>query len=373
MDRIPALRIMQQGGGEEAGGGVTLYVAAMTLGQLLNHAKIDTWSTTNANGYQRPRADRRLRELARYVQEQEGILPTSILVGTRPDDHPKVKPTGFDESSAVSLGELEMPDGSSLWVIDGQHRLEGVRYAFDRGDEQLADYPFPVCIMWGVDQYKEMVHFNIINTRQKKMSTDIVDRHLVQMQQRLGLQMVAAGARGEKEYMRATATRIVDMLNDSPGVWHHQVAIPGVPGRDQGLVRQHAMVVSIEPFLRDPWVKGRDSEEDKVKVLANFWEAAKEVWPDAFDSPKDYRIQATVGVYSLHMALPVIIHRCLEERDLTKDRMSELIEGTGITAEFWHKEEGDPLTLGTGMASIRALAQYIIEQLPRSAPGAVRI
>ena len=80
------------------------------------------------------------------------------------------------------------------------------------------------------------------------------------------------------------------MLNDSPGVWRHQIAIPGVPGRDQGLVRQHAMVVSIEPFLRDPWVKGHGSEEDKVKVLTNFWEAAREVWPDAFDSPKDYRI-----------------------------------------------------------------------------------
>ena len=394
MDRIPALRIMQQGGGEEAGGGVTLYVAAMTLRQLRNHAKTDTWTPSNANGYQRPIVDRRLRELARYVQEQEGVLPTSILVGTRPDDHPHIRLTGFDGGPAVSLdevvltdespladfdgghavslGELEMPDESPLWVIDGQHRYNGLNYAYERGDERLADYPFPVCIMWDVDQYQEMVHFNIINTRQKKMSTDIVDRHLVQIQEKRGLQMVATGARGEKEYMRATATKVVDMLNEATGVWHHQIAIPGVPGRDQGLVRQHAMVVSIEPFLRDPWVKGL-SEVDKVKVLTNFWDAAREVWPDAFESPGDYRVQATVGVYSLHMALPVIIHRCLEGRDLTKDRMCKLIEDTDITAEFWHKEDGAQLTLGTGMASIRALAQYIIEKLPSSAPGAVRL
>ena len=234
MDRVPALRIMQQGGGEEASGGVTLYVAAMTLGQLQNHAKIDTWSTSNMDGYQRPLVHRRLRELAKYVQEQEGILPTSILVGTRPDDQPQVRPTGFNSDSVVSLGELEMPDGSSLWVVDGQHRYFGVKDAYDRGDERLADYPFPVCIMWDVDQYQEMVNFNIINTRQKKMSTDIVDRHLVQMQQRLGLQMVATGARGEKAYLRATATRVVDMFNDSPGVWHNQIAIPGVPGREPG-------------------------------------------------------------------------------------------------------------------------------------------
>ena len=50
------------------------------------------------------------------------------------------------------------------------------------------------------------------------------------------------------------------------------------------------MVVSIEPFLKDAWVKSK-TDDDKIKVLVNFWNAAKDSWPAAFDSPKDYRVQ----------------------------------------------------------------------------------
>ena len=373
MDKICALRIVQKGLGQEGSDGLTLYIAAMTLAQLRNHAKVDMWSPSNSEGYQRPLVDRRLRELARYVQEEEGILPTSVLVGTRPDDQPQVEPAGFnDHDQGVSVGELCIPDGATLWVIDGQHRLYGVNYAYERGVEQLDGYHFPVCILWDVDRYSEMVHFNIINTRQRKMSTDIVDRHLVQIKGVKGLQMMASGTRGEKEYLRATATQIVDLLNDTPGVWQYQIAIPGVPARDQGLVRQHAMVVSIEPLLKDSWIRSV-SDEDKVKVLVNFWDAAKEAWPEAFDNPKNYRVQATVGIYSLHMLLPVIIQRCLVDRDLSKDRMRGLIDGIGISADFWHKEHGDPFTLGTGMASIRALAQYLTNQIPQATHASLTI
>ena len=373
MDDIAALRIVQKGQGEAGEREMELYVTAMTLEQIQKYSQVDEWSTSNDDGYQRPRTERRLRELARYVLEEEGILPTSVLVGVRPDDEPRIEPKGFGGGdSAVSAGHLHIPDDAVLWVIDGQHRLYGVNHAYERGADHLASYPFPVCIMWDVERYLEMVHFNIINTRQRKMSTDIVDRHLVQRLQKEGIQMMASNSRGEKEYMRAAATQIVDRLNEAPGLWQHQISIPGVAGRDQGLVRQHAMVVSIEPFLKDAWVKGIP-DDDKVKVLVNFWEAATEAWPEAFDSPRDYRVQATVGIYSLHTLLPVIVQRCLEDRDLSKDKMRDLLVGMGISGQFWHKEEGDPLTLGTGMASIRALAHYLTGMLPQPEHVAVKL
>ena len=112
MDKICALRIVQKGLGQEGSDGLTLYIAAMTLAQLRNHAKVDMWSPSNSEGYQRPLVDRRLRELARYVQEEEGILPTSVLVGTRPDDQPQVEPAGFnDHDQGVSVESSASPMG----------------------------------------------------------------------------------------------------------------------------------------------------------------------------------------------------------------------------------------------------------------------
>ena len=90
---------------------------------------------------------------------------------------------------------------------------------------------FPVTIMTGVERYTEMLNFNIVNTRQRKMSTDIVDRHLVMKAKQEGLKMIASGKRGEREYLRAKSTRITDKLNEGPGPWYHQIAIPGVVGK----------------------------------------------------------------------------------------------------------------------------------------------
>jgi DGQHR domain-containing protein len=378
MDRIPALRITQ-GRPDGADGQVTIFVTAMTLSQLQKYTDIDAWSPDNPEGYQRPVVERRLREIAKYVLEGKGVLPTSVLLGTRPlgayEGASSVSTEGFsDDGSPVDSGYLVIPDGATLWVIDGQHRYSGVKFAYDRGmNPELASYAFPVSVMWEIDQFIEMEHFNIVNTTQKKMPTDIVDRHLVQMQAVKGLSMVSAGARGEKDYIRATATKLIDSLNDAPGVWKGQISIPGVEGRDTGLVRHHAMVVSIEPFMRDSWVRGR-TDEDKVKVLINYWDAIKEVWPDAIENPKEHRLQATSGIYSLHTVLPVVIQRCLDRgTGLTAPDLQAVLEEASLGDDFWHKEFGDPLTLGTGMASIRALAQSIIEALPASSGSGVKM
>src|SRR4051812_29412357 len=131
--QVPAMRIVQEG--VTPGSAVTIYVTAMTLEQMRSHVKVDQWSPSNPSGYQRPLVERRLREVAKYVLEEQGVFPTSILVGTRPQDQPRITASGFKEGEAVSLGTLDLPEGSILWVVDGQHRFFSVDYSYERGAE----------------------------------------------------------------------------------------------------------------------------------------------------------------------------------------------------------------------------------------------
>lgn len=359
MVNIPALRIKQKD--------VTIYVSALPFGELRKYMKVDDWRPDDPDGYQRPLGNRRLSEIAKYITEGKGVLPTSVLLATRVSDEITIT---FEASSSngvdgsPELGVISIPDDAVLWVVDGQHRLFGMARAYEKGEIELASYPFPFTVIVGVDRYEEMTHFNIINTMQKKMPTDIVDRHLVQKAEREGIDLIAQGPKGAKEYLRAMATRIVDKLNEAPGPWHDQIAIPGVVGRDNGLVRQHAMVVSLEPALKDSFLAARD-EGEVVKLLTSYWRALEKVWPEAFASPDEYRVQATVGIYSLNSVFPSVVQLCLAERDFSEEKMREIWEGTGIETGFWSKgPEGDNLTLGTGMASIRALAEYLRRELP---------
>lgn len=357
MFKVPTIQIQQKG--------VTIYVTALPFRELRKHMKVDYYRPDNPEGYQRPLVDRRLGEIAKYVLQDIGVLPTSVLLCARTEDElklsfdPKDKVEGF-----ATWGWLTIPDDAVLWVVDGQHRSFGVNRGYEKdGAVELEEYPFPITIMTGVDRYAEMLHFNIINTTQRKMSTDIVDRHLVMKAQREGIDLIAKGK--EKEYNRAKATRIVDKLNELVGPWFHQIAIPGVPGRDSGLIRQHAMVTSLEPVIKDAFISTL-TEDEMVKIIGYYWEALKSVWQEAFATPDEYRVQATVGIYSLHMVLPSVVQVCLSEHELSQKKMQEIWSGTSVIAQFWKKDGGDPLTLGTGMASIRALAQYLKEQLPKA-------
>ena len=331
---------------------------------MRKHAEVDYYRPDNPEGYQRPLVDRRLADIGKYVTGQSGILPTSVLVCVRDKDSnpPRFTPDGSVGEFAQN-GTLTVPDGAVLWLVDGQHRHFGVNRAYERGASELANFPFPVTVMMGVDRFTEMLHFSTINTQQRKMSTDIVDRHMVMRAEREGLDMFSSGKRGEREYQRAKSTRITDALNEKPGPWYHQIQIPGVEGRERGLFRQHGMVASLESIHRDALLSPI-GEEDVAELLARYWRALARVWPDAFADPSSYRVQATVGVYSLHLVFPTVVHHCMREGGPTEAKMWEIWEATGIPSNFWHKEEGDPLTLGTGMASIRAIAQYFRNELP---------
>ena len=95
MIKIPALKINQQGLDPDSKP-VTLYITSMTLNQLKQLVKVDDWTPDTPLGYQRPVVDRRVKELSRYLEREQGIFPTSILLGTRELDSPPIEFTEGD-------------------------------------------------------------------------------------------------------------------------------------------------------------------------------------------------------------------------------------------------------------------------------------
>ena len=124
--------------------------------------------------------------------------------------------------------------------------------------------------------------------------------------------------------------------------------------------------------MRDQYT-GAIPDEDLAKLVANYWISISNVWPDAFERSGEYQVFRTPGLYSLHMVFPDVIARCRDARDFSQEKMKEIISSTGVDTEFWHKVRGNRMVIGTGMGSIRTLAQYIREKLPRLVlPGLIQ-
>ncbi len=358
--KVQALRFQQKEGR------VNLYLTVVPISQLLQQCRVDYFREDNPRGYQRPLKRARLKQVSAFIQHEEGILPISILLCIRQPNRAEFQPETYVDKvndGVPQPGVLAIPQSVTLWVVDGQHRLYGLEYAFNKDSvERAKDYLLPVTIVEGIDSYEEMRHFHIINTRHRGVPTDMVDHHLLRMWELEGAAILSK--EGERSYLRARAAKLCDLLRNTPdSPWFQKVKVAGHKAVPNQLIGQHTMVASMESALKDAFIK-RLSDEDVGKILLNYWYAIRELWPTAFLEPRDYKIQKTAGVYALHMTLPDVVQLCRETNNFSSQRIHEILAETGIKTEFWHASSSHPLVRESGVKYMRALGEYLRERLP---------
>jgi DGQHR domain-containing protein len=341
--------------------GQVLYLGWLPAEELIKRGKVDMWTPTHTDGYQRGLVQKRIGEVAWYLVEGEGIMPTSVLLSVRSE-------TVFDEKRSV----LDIPDEVTLWIIDGQHRVAGLVRAIEQGAQELKDYPFPVVIMVNPDKFDEMRAFYLVNSKAKSVPTDVAERILQRTMLERGRDWILRREakqekKADKAVNTAKAVGVVDYLRSQCPVWKGMVAVPGESKPHPYSTKQHTLVVSLVggPY-KVPILAGFDPTDLGV-LVGRYWEAAAEVWPEAFAEPGMYSVRKSVGVWSLNMLFVDVFERCREVRDYTKPKMVELLRGLGIDSEFWSSDTdvGNSLTFGTSMKTIGLLYAFLQEQLPR--------
>jgi DGQHR domain-containing protein len=345
---------------------VNLYVTALPLRDLLGRIHSDTYRSDNRSGYQRSVTGSRVRQLSTYLRSEEGMLPTSVLLCVRQPYKAQfeVAIQSDNGSGGGETGLLTITPDVPLWVVDGQHRLSGLERALVKDKAKwVADYPVPVVIVEGIDQYEEMRYFHVINTRQKGVPTDVVDRHLLSMREAEGTGLLER--EGERGYLRARATMLTDLLNNDPSSpWRGMIRMPGEALQPQHTMKQHAMVASLAPVVGDSFAK-QVSDEELGRLLLNYWEAAHRHWQSAFDAPQEYVIQKPLGAGALHLIFPNVLEHCRAADDYSIEKMYDILSYVGRSAGFWHAVRGHHMVRQSGARYIKALAEYLRERLPR--------
>jgi DGQHR domain-containing protein len=341
---------------------VNLYITTLRLKDLLGRFQSDTCDD-EINGYQRPVTSSRLKQLSEYLREEEGMLPTSILLCIRQPFRAEFDPNSTANGKGET-GTLTISPEVPLWVVDGQHRLFGLERALKKDKAAwLADYTLPVVIVEGIDAYEEMRYFHVINTRHRGLPTDIVDRHLLSMREAEGAALLER--EGERNYLRARATKLVDALNSNPeSPWRGTIRMPSHPSRPEHLMRQHSMVSALDAVVRDNFVK-RLTDEELTKLLVNYWVAARFVWQAVFESPGEYVLQKPLGTGAMHQIFPDVLEVCRAADDFSREKMVDTLGYVGRSAGFWHVSRGHHLTQATGSRATRNLAEYLRDRLPR--------
>jgi hypothetical protein len=142
------------------------------------------------------------------------------------------------------------------------------------------------------------------------------------------------------------------------------IRMPGQPARPEQMMRQHSMVTSLEPVVKDNFVK-RLTDDEAAKVLLNYWKAARDCWQSAFESPADYVVQRPLGAGALHQIFPDVLEICRAADDFTQEKMADTLSYVGRSTGFWHAARGHYMVRASGSRAVKTLAEYLRERLPR--------
>ena len=238
----------------------------------------------NDKGYQRLLNTSRAKKLADYVvkgqNSKDAFLPTSVFLATD-------KELQFDGSTNTLSIDSSITGPFS--VVDGQHRLEGLKMAAEK-DSRVLDFEVPVNIAVNLPKIAQMCHFLIVNTTQKSVDKSVEQRIIARLSDALDIEDMPSLPRwilntvekGEVE----KAIKYVDYLNEeneSPWKGRIQMANDGGQGTT---INQRSFVKSIVKYVltaNNPLTALNDFDKEK-RIFLNYWKSIAILLDDETDS-----------------------------------------------------------------------------------------
>lgn len=327
--------------------GIPLYVGVAPAERLIQITSVDYYNaklspTDRSQGYQRPPERSRITKIGAFLMNPDSglLFPTAIILSSR-------VPLDYDKREMT----IAVSTGSPLQIVDGQHRLAGLKYAIEeKKASHLGGLPIPFVVMETPEKLTEMDQFRIINGTAKSVRTDLVNMILSALYSDTPRTEVP-----KKDQWRIVLGNVVDKLAkeaDSP--WRGQIALPGEQsGRKSGdgkVAKATSLITSLRPvyiwlkeIVLDKECSSLDEETDRVyAIVRDYWLALREVVPGAFESPEKHVIQKTPGLFSLHKLLAHLLHNMyIGRRPWVKDSFIDFMaDHPEITdPDFWHVDE----------------------------------
>ena len=363
--------------------GYRLFLTSIKAGELCDEDRIKTdefdADRKEEKGYQRKPTTSRVNQFGTYISGSRGVVPTSVTLSVRDD----IK---FNETDGL-LGDLDISKNSILWIIDGQHRIKGLRKKI-KDKAALKDLDIPVVII-PIDEYREgnvltasqaeQNIFVLINKTQKGVRTDLAERFLGDTLEHAKLDPEFVESLPKEvtkgiEWM-PKATEIIDLLRTHNGPWEERIRVPNAP-MGNTICTEKSFRDSMKVLMDYAPFSGL-SVKDLTKLMNNYWGAIEDLCPTAFRFPKKYQIQRTTGIFVLHRLLPTVFERVLKnstDNRVTRKGFRNLLEqivdgsvGTGsgekvFKDDYW-SSAGTAGQFGTSQKAFALLYGRIFEGL----------
>lgn len=266
-------------------GDLILYATSLKVSDLLipNFYSIERLDPENASdkGYQRLLNKSRAKKLADYIvagqETKDAFLPTSIFIATD-------KNIAFHPNNNTI--EIDIDEVGPFNVVDGQHRVEGLKMAADK-DPRVLEFEVSVNIAVNLSEIAQMCHFLIVNTTQKSVEEGVAQRIRARLTKAMGVDdtpnlpkwILNSVQKGEDE----KALQYVDFLNnDKDSPWQNKIKMANADNSD-GSINQKSFVKAIKKYIlvaNNP-VCNTEKEDRQHRIYMNYWKAITNILGDS--------------------------------------------------------------------------------------------
>lgn len=159
-------------------GNRNFYTLTMPISVLTKTCYVDSREDNPLEGFQRVLDKTRAKEIATYIDDMEGVIPTSIVLSAQEESN-------FEYNSKNKTVSFEALSKAFL-VLDGQHRVYGFTMA-------KSDLRVPIVVFAGLSKVDEARLFIDINTKQQPVPNELL----------LDIKNLAKYESEKEEYMRS--------------------------------------------------------------------------------------------------------------------------------------------------------------------------
>ena len=229
------------------------YVTVMEANKIFNISKVSRVDQDSEKGYQRVLSEKRANDIAQYLNDGN-IIPGSIILSAQ---------EGFHVSYNKQSMQLELePNSSSLFVIDGQHRLWGA----SKCEQEIY---LPVCIFTNLELKQEVQYFLDINSNQKGVPKTL----------RIELLKFLSEPDSTDEVLNRLFN---DLGNDTSSALFNKIS----PTKSiVGKISHVPFRASIEPLI-ESYILNKFDYESKKTLLINYLNAVENTLIKIEDDPK---------------------------------------------------------------------------------------
>lgn len=306
---IPVIEVTQPIG--------TFFIGVMSAEELLAVAYADIRciesDVDRYVGIQRKLSQERVKDISLFSKSIDATFPTSIVLAVRGDCAELLEKNRLKiyEGEDLDTGE-KIPLNKSASILDGQHRVEGLREA------NLPGFQVPVSIFVNADIADQAYIFSTVNLAQTKVNKslvyDLLDYSKARSPQKTAHDIAVAfdqfeespffntikrlgastpGRSGETLAQATVVNGIIPLISKSPEEDRFAVA------KGKGVRVEDSKYA--ETPLRFLWVDEKDGEI--AKLLLEYFKAVKSKWPSAWSSRESGQILSRTNGFRALMRL----------------------------------------------------------------------